>query len=194
MSFYSPFYMIYELETMKKLFLSILALLCMFSMTAQTDSLAYSTPEKLADAMLAFITCEKDEVKDWDEYRNLFLPEANKLSFRPNPGQPLSRQVRSSNLEEFVRYSSPSYAKNGFEEYTIGVKVNEFNGIASVFQSFYCKSGDGSYEARGVNSYQMVFLNNRWWIANTMFINETDDVKLPDELLFEKYRSNSTKD
>lgn len=178
---------------MKKLISLALGLFGMFSLTAQTDSLAYATPEKLADAMLAFITFDKDEVKDWDEYRNLFLPEANKLSFRPKPGDPLSRQVRSSNLEEFVRYSSPSYSKNGFEEYAIGVKVNEFNGIASVFQSFYCMSGDGSYEARGVNSYQMVFLNNRWWIANTMFINETDDVKLPDDLLSKEFQSNSGK-
>ena len=176
---------------MKSIVLFSLGFFCLFSVNAQTDSLTYSSPEKLADAMLAFITFEKGEEKDWDEYRNLFLPEANKLSFRPKPGDPLSRQVRSSNLEEFVRYNGPSYSKKGFEEYSIGVKVNEFNGIASVFQSFYCKNGDGSYEARGVNSYQMVFLNNRWWIANTMFINETDEVKLPDELLFEEYQTGS---
>lgn len=174
---------------MKKI-IPLLVLLCSaFSASALSDSLAYSTPEKLANKMLEFITFEKGEVKDWDDYRNLFLPEANKLSFRPKHGEPLSRQVRSSNLEEFVRYGSAGYSKNGFEEYAIGVDVNEFNGIASVFQSFYCKNGDGSYEARGVNSYQMVYLNGRWWIANTMFINETDDVKLPDDLLFEEYKS-----
>jgi len=93
------------------------------------------------------------------------------------------------NIEEFVRYAGPTYPKEGFEEYVIGLDVNEFNGIATVFQSFYCKTLSGSYEARGVNSYQLVYLNDRWWIASTMFVNETDDVKLPNELLFEEYRT-----
>ena len=93
------------------------------------------------------------------------------------------------NIEEFVRYAGPGYSKEGFEEYVIGLDVKEFNGIASVFQSYYCRTLDGTYEARGVNSYQLVYLNNRWWIASTMFVNETDDTRLPAELLYDKYRS-----
>jgi len=155
---------------------------------AQIDTIALKTPEGVAAKMLEFISFEKDEVKDWDEYRNLFLPSAQKLSYRPKDGSPLRRQVNTMNIEEFVRYAGPSYPKTGFEEYVIGVDVQEFNGIASVFQSFYCKTLDGSYEARGINSYQLVFINRRWWIASTMFVNESEDNKLPDELLYEKYR------
>lgn len=164
-------------------------LFCILNISsAQIDTMALKTPEGVAAKMLEFISFEKDEVKDWDEYRNLFLPGAQKTSIRPKSGQSLRNQVRSMNIEEFVRYAGPSYAKTGFEEYAIGVDVKEFNGIASVFQSFYCRTLDGSYEARGVNSYQLVFLNNRWWIASTMFTNESEEVKLPDELLFEEHR------
>lgn len=156
---------------------------------AQIDTMALKTPEGVAAKMLEFISFEKDEVKDWDEYRNLFLPGAQKLSFRPKDGESLRRQVSAMNIEEFVRYAGPGYPKSGFEEYVIGLDVKEFNGIASVFQSFYCKTLDGSYEARGVNSYQLVFLNNRWWIASTMFVNESEDTKLPNALLFEEYHT-----
>jgi len=156
---------------------------------AQVDTLALKTPEGITAKMLEFISFEKDEVKDWDEYRNLFLPGAQKTSLKPKNGESLSRQVRHMNIEEFVRYGGPGYSKNGFEEYVIGVDVKEFNGIASVFQSFYCRTLDGSYEKRGVNSFQLVYLNDRWWIANSMFINESEDVKLPNELLFEKYQT-----
>ena len=156
---------------------------------AQIDTMALKTPEGVAAKMLEFISFEKGEEKDWDEYRNLFLPGATKTSFRPQDGKSLRNQVRSVNIEEFVRYSAESYSKNGFEEYVIGLDVQEFNGIASVFQSFYCRTLDGSYEKRGVNSYQLVFLNDRWWIVNTMFINESDDVKLPNDLLFEEYQT-----
>ncbi len=159
------------------------------SLHSQIDTMALKTPEGICEKMLEFISFEKDEVKDWDEYRNLFLPGAQKVSLRPQEGASLRRQVNSMNIEEFVRYAGPNYPKAGFEEYVIGVNVQEFNGIASVFQSFYCRSLDGNYEARGVNSYQLVYLNERWWIASTMYINESDDVKLPNELLFEEYRS-----
>ena len=137
--------------------------------------------------MLEFISFEKDEVKDWDEYRNLFLPSARKTSIRPEAPR-LSSQVRSMNIEEFVRYAGPNYPAKGFEEYAIGLDVQEFNGIANVFQSFYCKTPDGSYEARGINSFQLVYLNDRWWIASTMYINETDDIKLPNKYLYKQYR------
>jgi len=176
---------------MKKLFPLVILLLFTSSSIAQIDTMALKTPEGVAAKMLEFISFEKGEVKDWDEYRNLFLPSAQKFSFRPKSGAPLMRQSRALNLEEFARNAGPSYSKTGFEEYAIGVDVKEFNGIASVFQSFYCKTLDGSYEARGVNSYQMVFLNDRWWIVSTMYINETDDVKLPNDLLFKKYQTKS---
>ena len=170
-------------------YIPFLLLIC-FSATlfSQEDPSYLKTPEGVAAKMLEFISFEKGEEKDWDEYRNLFLPSAQKISIRPKSGEPIFRQVRTMNIEEFVRYAGPSYSKDGFEEYVIGLDVKEFNGIASVFQSFYCRNLDGSYEARGVNSYQLVQVNDRWWIASTMFSNETEDKKLPDELLFEEYR------
>lgn len=173
--------------SIKAITFSLLAIPC-FAM-AQVDTMALKTPEGVAAKMLEFISCEKGEEKDWDEYRNLFLPSAQKLSYRPMSGQPLSRQTKTMNIEEFVRYAGPNYPAKGFEEIVIGLEVNKFNGIANVFQSFYCKTPDGSYEARGVNSYQLVFLNNRWWIAHTMFTNETEDVKLPNKYLFKEYQS-----
>lgn len=170
------------------LFLSICCLIGFSHLQAQVDSLSLKTPEGVCAKMLAFISFEKGEEKDWDEFRNLFLPDAQMMSFRFDSGTPISRQARSQNIEEFVRYWGPNYSKTGFEEYVIGLDVKEFNGIATVFQSFYCKSLDGSYEARGVNTYQVVFLNDRWWIASSMFTNETEGAKLPDDLLFERYR------
>lgn len=155
---------------------------------SQIDSAALKTPEGVAAQMLKFISFEKDEVKDWEDYRSLFLPSAQKMSFRPINGESLSKQVRANNIEEFIRYAGPNYSKKGFEEYVIGLDVKKFNGIASVFQSFYCRTLDDSYEARGVNAYQLVYLNERWWIASVIFINESEDEQLPKELLFEKYQ------
>lgn len=154
---------------------------------ATEDTTSVKTIKGITDKMLEFISFDKDEVKDWDEYRNLFLPSASKTSIRPEAPR-LSSQVRSMNIEEFVRYAGPSYPSKGFEEYAIGLDVQEFNGIANVFQSFYCKTPDGSYENRGINSFQLVYLNDRWWIASTMYVNETEEMKLPNKYLFKEYQ------
>ena len=168
----------------KKTLLLIPFLFPLFA-SAQMDS-SVLTVEGITDKMLAFLTCEIGESKDWDEYRNLFLPTAQKISI--NRSAPAGRQVRVMNLEEFIRRVGPRYAEDGFEEYAIGITINEFNGIANVFQSFYCRNLTGTYENRGVNSFQLVYADDRWWIASTTYTNESEDLPLPDELIFLKHR------
>ncbi len=61
-----------------------------------------------------------------------------------------------------------SYYDKGFEEFELGKVINEYNGIANVFQSFYGKDSEGA-EEKGINSYQLVYFKNRWWIANMVW-------------------------
>lgn len=154
--------------------------------SAQMDTMAYKSPEAITEKMLEFISCDIGEEKNWDEYRNLFLPTAQKYSI--NRKAPPGRQIRSINLEQFVRYGREAYPKDGFNEIVIGTTVNEFNGIANVFQAFYCKNLTGTYEARGVNSFQLIYEGNRWWIASTTFTNESEEEKLPNDLLFPEFQ------
>ncbi len=171
--------------SIKNILLLTTFLLPLFS-SAQIDTIALKTPEGITSKMLEFISCDIGELKDWEEYRNLFLATAQKISI--NRKAPPGRQVRTRNLEEFIRFGREAYPRDGFEEIVIGIKVNEFNGIANVFQSFYCKNLKGTYEARGVNSFQLVYANNRWWIASTTFTNESEESPLTSDLLFEEYR------
>ena len=172
------------------LFVSLI-LAVQFNLTAQEDTLSLKTIEGVTNKMIHLISGEIGEERDWEAYRNLFLPTAQKMSV--SIGKDGTRRVRAMNLEEFVRNVGPVYSRDGFEEYAIGLTVNEFNGIATVFQSFYCKNLLGTYENRGVNSYQLVFLKDRWWIANTLFTNETEDMPLPEKFLFKKYQAGQKK-
>ena len=167
---------------------SALIILILFHLqgSAQFDTLALKSIEGITDKMIELISGDIGEERNWDEYRNLFLPTAQKLS--TGKSKDGKTRVRASNLEEFVRNVGPLYARDGFEEYSIGLTVNEFNGIATAFQSYYCKNLIGTYEKRGVNTYQLVYMDDRWWIANTLFVAETDEVKIPNEYLFEEHQ------
>ena len=131
--------------------------------------------------MLELISGDKGASRDWNTFKSLFLPSAQLMA--TNIAQDGSYQVSAMSIDEFVTNIGPVYSRDGFEEYSIGLTVNEFNGIANVFQSFYCKNLVGTYEKRGINSYQLVFKENRWWVANLLFTNETDKSPLPEKYL-----------
>jgi len=171
---------------MKKIILLICILGIQSNIKSQVDTLAVKTIEGITNKMITLISGEIGEERNWEEYRNLFLPTAQKTSIGLTKDG--KKKIRVMNLEEFIRNVGPFYARDGFVEYAIGLTVNEFNGIANVFQSYYCKNLLGTYEKRGVNSYQLVYLKNRWWIANTVFTPETKDLPIPDQYLFKKYK------
>ena len=60
--------------------------------------------------------------------------------------------------------------------------VDEYNGIAHVFQTFYAKDSE-NFEERGITSYQLVYFNNRWWIANIVWTGDSNGVKVPAKYL-----------
>ena len=175
---------------MKNTLFFILCICLQFNQSfAQSDQAYLESIEGITNKMLDFISMDIGEQKDWDEYRNLFLPTSQKFSISNSKDG--TQRIRTMNLEEFVRNVGPLYSRDGFEEYAIGLEVNEFNGIANAFQSFYCRNLIGTYEKRGVNSFQLVYLNDRWWIVSTIFVNESKEVPLPDELLFREYQNSN---
>ena len=153
---------------------------------SQVDTMAVKTIKGITDKMIELISGDIDEPRNWEAYRNLFLPTAQKSSLRPDG--PPGRQVRTRNLEEFIRSTGPLYKRDGFEEIAIGLTVNEYNGIATAFQSYHAKNLLGTYEKRGVNCYQLVYADDRWWIVNTIFVGEDPANPIPDKYVDPQYR------
>ncbi len=173
------------MNKVKLLVIAPLLFVAQFSFALE-DTLAVKSIKGITDKMLDLISVEIGEDVNWDEYRNLFLPRSQKYFIRK--GKDGRINVRSMNLEEFIRNVGPLYARDGFEEYSIGLEINEFNGIANVFQSFYCKNLKGTYEKRGINSFQLIYADDRWWIASTTFSNESEDSPLPEKFIDPKHR------
>ena len=55
--------------------------------------------------------------------------------------------------------------------------VEEYNGIATVFQGYYAKELD--MEEKGVNSYQLFYDGTRWWITGLIWTSDRNGVALP---------------
>lgn len=140
--------------------------------------------EGITNLMLDILSGPKGEKRNWALYKSLFVEGASMNIVNANA--PLGKQIKTIPIDEFIEKYSAVYSRDGFEEYATGLEINEFNGVANAFQCFYCKNLIGTYENRGVNTYQLVYAEDRWWITNVAFANETDDIKVPEKYLFTK--------
>ena len=78
--------------------------------------------------------------------------------------------------------------KSAFYENEAYKEVQAFGNIAQVFstyQSFNSKEemANNEFYTRGLNSFQLLFDEERWWILNLMWAREREDLPIPDKFL-----------
>ncbi|WP_299224959.1 hypothetical protein [uncultured Psychroserpens sp.] len=145
-----------------------------------SDTLAVNSIDGILTEMLNIISGEEGKKRDWEAFKNLFLPTATFTVFSNDKNYDIP--IQTANLEDFIESMKDVYYDRGFEEYELGKVVEEYNGLASVFQSFYGKDSEGT-EERGINSYHLINHKGRWWIANMVWTFESEDYKIPEKYL-----------
>ena len=128
---------------------------------------------------LKIITGDSTKVRDWEAFRDLFTADAT-FTVLSHDTTGVAKH-RTFSLEAFVRIGRRGYERYGFIETEVKKTVEEYNGIAQVFQSYFAKSRD--HEEHGINSYQLVNDGTRWWITSIVWTDNTNGVELP-----ERYR------
>lgn len=163
-------------------FLPALFLLASLQLSAQNykaDTIAVHSIDGIVNQVLDIISGEKGDTRDWEQFRSLFLPTAQfAVLYHKNDGTKL---INTMTLDEFVHMAGASYQDHGFIEYEIAKHVDEYNGIAQVFQSYYAKELD--IEEKGINSFQLVHDGNRWWIFSILWTNDRNGVEVPEAYL-----------
>lgn len=145
----------------------------------QADSNAVNSIDGIIKEALRLISTTKGTPQNLGALKNLFLPTAQ---FTVLMHDSLDSQIETIGLDEFIEMLDDPYYHEGYLEYETGKVVDEYNGIAQVFQSYHGKDSD-NYEESGVSSYQLVYFNNRWWIANIIWTGNSNGVKIPDKYL-----------
>ncbi|HLX94024.1 MAG TPA: hypothetical protein VKR32_20210 [Puia sp.] len=164
--------------------LLLVCLLFSTSIFAQSDiennSRDFKTINGLLRAVLKGVTNKRGEVRNWTAFRNLFLPTCTFTVVNHNDS--LFKPLETFNLDEFIKAVSQDSDEVGYTEKELGRITQRFNGIANVFQGFVGVDAENNKQ-RGVNSYQLVLFNNRWYVANLVWTLETNGAKFPKELL-----------
>ena len=135
----------------------------------------YQNVKEITNETQRLVSIKQGENIDTASFRKLFLPTAHFTVVGEENG---NRIHETMNLNAFIETLTDEYYTKGYFETNKGQVIEEYNGIAQVIQSFYGEDSDG-IKAYGVGSYQLVYSNKRWWIANmiwTSSLNEGKDI------------------
>ncbi len=115
--------------------------------------------------------------RDWNRMRSLFTSNARMM---PKG----ARGLRSGSVEDYITSSGPLLEKDGFIEREVARRVEQYGDIAHVFSTYEARqSENGPVFMRGINSFQLVRQDNRWWVVSIMWQAETPQTPIPAEYL-----------
>jgi len=117
--------------------------------------------------------------RDWDTFRRLFAPGA-RLSAIVNQLPPDSMRAGSRPTmvimtpEDYVTRVGPRLEQDGFFEEELHHEVHRYGNVAQVFSSYVSRLGSPDSEPvdHGINSFQLVYGDNRWWIYSILWDSE----------------------
>lgn len=149
---------------MKALLFSTLFFIATSSL-AQTsaDSLAWRSPATLVERLLECVSSEPGQPKQWISFKALCATDARIAVLLQRPGKP--PVLRSFTVDAFVQTMSKNNAP--FQEKQLKIEIDEFNGMATVWQPYELVAGN---ERRtGVNTYQLYLDGTRWYVHSLLW-------------------------
>lgn len=184
---------LHQLKMKKSLFLG---LLCFITISIQAqkaskkegnsekkefviDSSKVLTLDKTIKTLYKVISAEKGEDRNWKQFKFLFYPDAKLIPSGLNQDYVYKAKYITPN--EYIKNSEKWLKMNGFIEKEIHRKVNTFGNIAHVFSTYesYHSKDDEKPFMRGINSIQLINDEDRWWIVNIFWAQETEEQPIP---------------
>lgn len=137
-----------------------------------------ASPRAIVFALHAAVT-GKVATFDWQRFRSLFLPEARiGESGKEISGKP---EVKFDSVENWIRSARSQPSKGTNREVIYKMHVEQFGNIANVFYShsaIFTENGEVDDVWR-VNSCQMLFDGQRWWITSVIWNDSPKKWDLP---------------
>jgi len=144
--------------------------------------------DSIIEALYASISGEKGEARDWDRFRNLFIPEARLIPTGKNQEGKLVYNV--STPEQFVQQAGDNFVNNGFYEYETNRSTQDYGHVVHLFSTYASKRSKNDAEPfnTGINSIQLFNDGDRWWVVTIYWAHNTEYNPVP-----EKYKAKDKK-
>lgn len=162
-----------------KYLLATFAAACALATAAQ----AQETPGEALEALYEVISGPVGEARDWDRFRELFLPGAQMSVVVTAPDG--AERVVVLTLEDYVERNGERLAEIGFTETETRRETFLYGGMATILSAYEAIRADtGEMIAVGVNSLTIVDDGGTWKIASIAWRAADED--WPVERAFER--------
>jgi hypothetical protein len=147
-----------------------------------------ASPDALVRAAYETVSRAPGKPFQWDRFRSLFLPGARLI---PNTEQ-TGGTFTTHTVESFITWIDDSWKRvgigspndRGFAESHVAGITEQFGDIAHVLSTYEKHIwGETQVRGRGVNSFQMVRKDGRWWITSLIWDEETGAGPVPAKYL-----------
>jgi hypothetical protein len=160
----------------------------------QKEDVPFSTIDNLLSTMYQIISGEAGSTRNWALFRKLFRSEA-RINALGKDKHGMERYI-SLTIEDYIRGAESSFQKQSLQEVEIGRITEEYGDMVHIFSSYETKNilnDDVVVLQRGINSIQLIYRDERYWIVSLLFNPETVDNPITDRHLFPKEESNALK-
>lgn len=148
------------------------------------------TIDSIIDTNYTILCGEAGEARDWDLYKHLFHPDGRLIRYEKDLTDGVLR-AQFLSCDDYIKGTGEwlnSGRKSAFYENEAFKEVHAFGNIAQVFstyQSFNSKEemDNNKPYARGINSFQLLYDQDRWWILNLFWARETPELPIPEKFL-----------
>ena len=141
--------------------------------TAQADRTAI---EQTLRDVYAVISGPPGQKRDFAKMRAMFAPNALLRVIGP-------KGVRGGTLEDYIAKSGPVLEKEGFTETELDRHLEIYGNLAHAWSSYHGRTANGSFNERGINSFQLVKVDGKWLVASILWQEETPQFPLPADML-----------
>lgn len=140
-----------------------------------------ATIDSILSTLYAVISGPVGQPRQWDRFMSLFGPGARLIPTRCPPEGTCT--VRVLTPAEYRQRADSALVASGFMERELSRKTERYGSIAQAFSSYASfHRGEGAPFARGINSIQLFWDGQRWWVMSIFWDSERPHNPLPDDM------------
>jgi hypothetical protein len=139
--------------------------------------------DAIINAAYDVISGPAGQKRDLDRERSLFIQGARLIPTALEPGVTSESKIAPQilDVEAYIARVEPYLEKDGFYEKEIARKTEQFGHIAHVWSTYESRHQEDDPEPfmRGINSIQLFYDGERWWIVNIYWQHESIEDGIP---------------
>lgn len=137
--------------------------------------------DSIISALYDVISGDPGQTRDWERFRNLFKPESRLIPTRKSENGELT--VKALATGEYIQLFS-SRISGGFFEKELHRVAETYGSMTHLFSTYETKEKkDGPVTNRGINSIQIFYDGQRYFIINIFWCAESLGFALPEKYL-----------